>query len=145
MTKLTTLDLSPFYRASVGLDRLFDQLTSDYSYQANNGYPPHDIIRTGEDAYEIHLAIAGFEEGEVEVEFHDGQLRITGKRDRNTEDGSEYLHRGISGRSFEKSFTLADYVEVKGASTRNGILRIQLERVVPESMKPKNIAITYEG
>jgi len=144
MTKLTSLDLTPFYRQAIGIDSLFDRLMHNIdvaSSQANN-YPPYNIIKTGEDAYQIQIAIAGFAEGEVEINFHEGQLVITGEK--NTDDSdTQYLHRGISARKFIRTFQLSDYVEVKEAAMKDGILTVSLQRIVPEEMKPKRIAISY--
>jgi molecular chaperone IbpA len=145
MTKITSFDLAPFYRNTVGIDRLFDRITSQLDAAAGGGnYPPYDIVKTGEDNYEIRLAVAGFTQGEIDVEFHEGRLTINGRKDQVVETPAvEYLHAGIAHRSFQRVFTLADYVEVRGAVVKDGILTIKLERVVPESQKPKNIAITY--
>lgn len=144
MTKLTSLDLTPFYRQAIGIDSLFDRLMHNIdvaSSQANN-YPPYNIIKTGEDSYEIQIAVAGFAEGEVEINFHEGQLVITGEK--NTDDSdTQYLHRGISARKFIRTFQLSDYVEVREAAMKDGILTVSLQRIVPEEMKPKRIAISY--
>lgn len=147
MTRITSLDLTPFYRNTVGVDRLFDRLISQLdssSAQAGN-YPPYDIVRTGEETYEIRLAIAGFSQGELDVTFHNGELTINGEHKQEEKPECEYLHKGISSRKFTRNFTLADHVEVKSALARDGILTIALERVVPEEARPKSIAITYAG
>lgn len=146
MTKITSFDLTPFYRNTVGIDRLFDRITAQIDAAATGNYPPYDILRTGDDQYEIRVAAAGFSQGEIDVEFHEGRLTIRGQH-AQTEDETtvQYLHHGISARTFVRSFTLADYVEVKGAVMKDGILTVQLERVIPESQKPKSIAITYAG
>ena len=144
MTKITHLDLSPFYRQSVGVDRLFDRILTQFDQTAQVGnYPPHDIARTGEETYEIRLAVAGFAQGEIDVTFHDSQLTVTGEKKREDDAAYEYIHRGISARKFTRSFTLADHVEVKSALAQDGILTICLERIVPETARPKSIAITY--
>lgn len=142
MTRLTSYDLTPFYRNSVGLDRLFDRITSQIDSVQTN-YPPYDIVRIREDHYEIRIAAAGFRPGEIDVEFHEGRLVVTGQQD-DARQEVEYLHRGISARQWVRSFALADYVEVKDAVVRDGVLTISLERVVPEAMKPKKIAIAYQ-
>jgi molecular chaperone IbpA len=143
MTKLTALDLTPFYRHTVGVDRLFDRILDQFEHSSQVGnYPPHDVVKTGEETYEIRLAAAGFSQGEIDVTFHNGELTVTGEK--KTESvGVEYLHKGISTRKFSRCFMLADHVEIKAAVVRDGILTIQLERLVPESAKPKSIAITY--
>jgi molecular chaperone IbpA len=147
MTKITSFDLTPFYRNTVGIDRLFDRITSQIDAAASGNYPPYDIVRTSEDQYEIRLAAAGFAQGEIDVEFHEGKLTIKGAHssDYEADVTVEYLHHGISSRTFVRTFTLADYVEVKGAVMKDGILTVQLERLIPESQKPKSIAITYAG
>lgn len=142
MTKLTTLDLAPFYRSSVGLDRLFDRIT-DQLDSASGNYPPYDIIRVRDDVYEIRIAAAGFQQNEIEVEFHEGRLSIYSNREQQPQPEYEYLHHGISNRSWIRTFTLADYVEVKSARMQDGILTVRLERIIPEAMKPKKIAIEY--
>lgn len=143
MTKLTALDLTPFYRHTVGVDRLFDRILDQFEHSSQVGnYPPHDVVKTGEETYEIRLAVAGFSQGEVDVTFHDGELTVTGEK-KTEQSAVEYLHKGISARKFTRSFMLADHVEVKAAVVQDGILTIQLEHRVPESAKPKSIAITY--
>ena len=144
MTRLTTLDLSPFYRNSIGVDRLFDRLISQIDTSTTTNYPPYNILKTGENTFEVQVAVAGFSQGEIEVSVKDGDLIITGEK-LNTElpEGHEYTHQGISARRFVRSFSLADYVEVESAIARDGILTVKLERHIPEAMKPKTIAITY--
>jgi molecular chaperone IbpA len=144
MTKITAFDLSPFYRNTIGVDRLFDRITNQIDSAAGNNYPPYDIVKTGDDSYEIRVAAAGFRQGDIEVEFHEGRLTIQGNG-AGVEENVEYLHHGISSRSFTRTFTLADYVEVQSAEMQEGILRIKLERVVPEAMKPRKISIAYQS
>jgi molecular chaperone IbpA len=145
MTRLTSLDLTPFYRNAVGFDRLFDRLTANIDYAASNAtnYPPYDIIRTGDESYRIQLAVAGFQQADIKIELKEGVLSISGST--NKDDDVEYLHQGISARAFHRTFNLAEYVEVKGAVIKDGILKIDLERIVPEVMKPKTIEIKYEN
>jgi molecular chaperone IbpA len=145
MTKITSFDLAPFYRNTVGVDRLFDRITQQIDAAATGNYPPYDIVRTGDDTYEIRVAAAGFRQDEIEVEFHEGQLKISGSHDDGINTGIDYLHHGISNRSFLRTFSLADYVEVREAIMKDGILTVKLERVVPESQKPKKIAISYQA
>lgn len=144
MTRLTSLDLSPFYRNSIGVDTLFDRLINQIDTAATTNYPPYNIVKTGEHTFEVQVAVAGFSQGELEVSVKDGNLIITGEK-QNTElpEGHEYTHQGISARRFVRSFSLADYVEVDSAIARDGILTVKLERHIPEAMKPKTIAITY--
>jgi len=144
MTRLTTLDLSPFYRNSIGVDRLFDRLISQIDHGGTTNYPPYNILKTGENTFEVQVAVAGFSQGEIEVNVKDGDLIITGEKlNAELPEGHEYTHQGISARRFVRSFSLADYVEVESAIARDGILTVKLERRVPEAMKPKTIAITY--
>lgn len=142
MTKLSHLDLTPFYRNSVGVDRLFDRIINQIDMAASN-YPPYDIIRINDHTYEIRLAVAGFRQGDINVEFHEGRLTVSGQSNHDEQNPIDYLHHGISNRSFSRSFTLADYVEVKEAVCRDGILTVKLQREIPESQRPKSIAITY--
>lgn len=147
MTRLTTLDLSPFYRNSVGVDKLFDRLMGqiDAGGTAQN-YPPYNIVKTGDNTYEIQVAVAGFTQGEVSVNVNEGNLIITGEKvSTDLPEGHVYEHQGISARRFIRTFTLADYVEVTSAQSKDGILTVKLERQVPEAMKPKTIAISYES
>jgi molecular chaperone IbpA len=144
MTKITSFDLTPFYRNTVGIDRLFDRIVNQIDTAATTGnYPPYDIVKTGEESYEIRLALAGFRQENVSIELKDGRLIVEGSGP-GVSDGEEYLHHGISNRSFQRIFALADYVEVKSAVMRDGVLTVRLERIVPETLKPKKIEISYE-
>jgi molecular chaperone IbpA len=143
MTKFTHLDLAPFYRNSIGVDRLFDRITAQIDSAAAGNYPPYDIVKTSDNSYEIRVAVAGFCQAEIDVTFHDGQLIITGEKNRDDDNEHEYLHHGISARKFARTFSLADYVEVQSANAKDGILTVYLQRIVPESAKPKKIAITH--
>ena len=134
----TSFDFAPYRRSTVGFDRLFNLLESDM--RDDDGYPPFDIERQGEDSYRITLAVAGFGPDEIEVVAQQNQLTITGKRTEDKDLG-QYLHRGIAARPFERRFQLADFVEVRSADFENGLLSIALQRVVPEAMKPRKIAI----
>lgn len=138
---MTTIDLSPLYRSSIGFDRMASLLDSAMrSQKASTGFPPYDIEGTGENRYAITLAVAGFEESELEIQVENGVLRIRGKK--ADEDAEKtYLYRGIANRNFERKFNLADHVEVHGADLRNGLLTIELVKEVPEAMKPRSIAI----
>jgi molecular chaperone IbpA len=130
------LDYSPFFRSTVGFDRLLDLLESADTAQ---GYPPYNIERSDENNYRVTIAAAGFAEKDLGVEVADGVLTVTGKRDETAKPA--YLHQGIAGRAFERKFQLAEHVEVKGAKLENGLLHVDLERVVPEAKKPRRIAI----
>ena len=143
MTKITSFDLAPFYRNTIGMDRLFDRITRQIDAAATGNYPPYDIVVTGDNTYEIRVAAAGFQLEEIEIEYHEGQLTVTGTKE--TVQEQEYLHHGISNRSWVRSWTLADYVEVRAAVMKDGILTVKLERIVPETMKPKKIEISYQS
>ena len=134
----TTFDFTPYRRSTVGFDRLFDLLENDA--RPDDGYPPFDIVREGEDHYRIELAVAGFAPRDIEVVAQQNQLTVTGRRNADKDRG-EYLHRGIATRAFERRFQLADFIEVGNASFENGLLSIELKRVVPEAMKPRKIEI----
>ena len=136
------VDFSPFYRSTVGFDRLFSMLDSMGQPESAQTYPPYNIERTGEDAYRITMAVAGFGEDELELEAHRNVLTVKGeKTEKNESDSAELLYRGIAGRTFERRFQLADHVEVKGAALKNGLLHIDLVREVPEELKPRRISI----
>jgi molecular chaperone IbpA len=146
MTKISTFDLTPFYRSTVGIDSLFDRITRNIDMAANAGnYPPYDIVKTGDESYEIRIAAAGFRQDEIDVEVKDGQLVVQGGQSTEARPEVEYLHHGISNRSFIRTFQLSDYVEVKEAVMKDGILTVKLERMIPEAMKPKKIAISYQS
>jgi molecular chaperone IbpA len=134
-------DLTPLYRSTVGFDRLATILDQVMAADAGqNGYPPYNIEKTGEDAYRITIAVAGFAEDELSIESREGQLVVAGRK-AETEDKGAYLHRGIATRAFERRFQLADHVRAQNAVTENGLLHIDLVREVPEALKPRKIEI----
>lgn len=136
------VDFSPLYRSTVGFDRLFTMLDSLGQPDGGQTYPPYNIERTGEDAYRISMAVAGFSEDDISIEAHRNVLTIKGEKgEEQNSEGSEVLYRGIAARTFERRFQLADHVEVKGAELKNGLLHIELKRNIPEEMKPRKIAI----
>lgn len=135
------VDFTPLYRSTVGFDRLFTMLDSIGQPENSQSYPPYNIERTGEDAYRISMAVAGFSEEELSIEAHRNVLTIKGEKNDEQADGTEFLHRGIAARAFERRFQLADHVEVKGAELKNGLLHIELKRTIPEELKPRRIAI----
>ena len=137
---MRTLNLDPFWRTTVGFDRLFDMMDESLRFEPQDNYPPCNIVRTGEDAYRISLAVAGFKPEQINVTVHQNMLTISG-RVPEKQDQAEYVYRGIAARPFERRFSLADFVEVKHASFEDGLLQIELERQVPESMKPRKIDI----
>jgi molecular chaperone IbpA len=136
----THFDFAPYRRSTVGFDHLFDLLEAGARGDSSDGYPPFDIERSGDDMYRITLAVAGYRPDEIEVVAQRNQLTVTGRRAEDKED-SRYLHRGIAARPFERRFQLADFVEVGAATFDNGLLIIELQRVVPENLKPRKIAI----
>lgn len=136
----SNFDFAPYRRSTVGFDRLFDLLETDLRGDGGEGYPPFDLSRHGEDSYRITLAVAGFRPEDIEVVAKQNQLTVSGKRGESNDEG-QYLHRGIAARAFERRFQLADYIEVASADFDNGLLRIDLRRVVPDAMKPRKIAI----
>jgi molecular chaperone IbpA len=137
------VDFSPLYRSTVGFDRLFTILDSLAQPEGGqNTYPPYNIERTGEDAYRISMAVAGFSDQDISIEAHRNVLTVKGERkEEGNGEGSEVLYRGIAARSFERRFQLADHVDVLGAELKNGLLHIDLKRNVPEELKPRKIAI----
>jgi len=134
----TNFDFGPYRRSTVGFDRLFNLLEA--GAREDDGYPPFDIVKDGEDSYRITLAVAGFRPEDIEVVAQQNLLTVTGKRAEDDGKG-EYLHRGIAARPFERRFQLADFVEAGNASFENGLLSIALKRVVPEAMKLRRIEI----
>ena len=137
---MTSFDFTPLYRTSVGFDRLASMMSSANRQDQGNSYPPYNIRTMGENHYQITMAIAGFSEDDLDITTEHNHLVVTGKRAEEEEKG-EYLHRGIATRSFERRFNLADHVKVVAASLENGLLHIELEREIPEAMKPRKIKI----
>jgi molecular chaperone IbpA len=139
---MRAFDLSPLFRSTVGFDRLFDLLDTTGQYDATQAYPPYNIERTDETHYRITLAVAGFGEKDLSVEVREGVLSVHGKRDESERtEKSGYLYQGIAGRAFDRRFQLAENVEVRGAKLENGLLHVDLERIVPEEQKPRRIQI----
>ncbi len=139
---MTTIDLSPLYRSSIGFDRMGSLLDSALrTEKTGTGYPPYDIEVHGENDYSITLAVAGFEESELDIQVEKGVLSVRGKKESGDAKDRNYLYQGIANRSFERKFNLADFIEVTGADLSNGLLTISLMKEIPEAMKPKSIAI----
>lgn len=139
------VDFSPLYRSTVGFDRLFSMLDGIGQPEQAQAYPPYNIERTGENAYRITMAVAGFDESELSIESRANVLTVKAeKADENKESEGEFLYRGIAKRAFERRFQLADHVEVQNASLKNGLLHIDLLRNIPEAMKPRRIAIVSD-
>ena len=137
--KMRNFDLTPLYRASVGFDRMADVMDRALSADIAS-YPPYNIEKTGENAYRISIAVAGFSADDLTVEVKDGAVIVSGRKASEDESRS-FLHRGIANRAFERRFTLADHVRVEGASHEDGMLNIDLVREIPEALKPRRIEI----
>jgi molecular chaperone IbpA len=135
---MRTYDFAPLWRSTIGFDRLFDLLDETQRASEDN-YPPYNIERLGEDRYQISLALAGFAPDEIAITAEQNVLTVEGRK--ADKEQHEYLYQGISARPFKRQFNLADYVQVKGASFDNGLLRVELVREVPEAMKPRRISI----
>ena len=136
-------DLTPLYKSTVGFDHVASILEQLAAADTDNGYPPYNIERVDENNYRITMAVAGFSQGDLEIEVREGMLRVTGTRPEKEQEDSEtvFLHRGIASRNFERRFRLAEHVEVSGAKLENGLLHIDLRRELPDAMKPRKIEI----
>ena len=134
----SAFDFAPFRRSTVGFDRLFDMLENNTVGNGEN-YPPFDLIRVDDNKYRIEIAVAGFKRDEIEITSHQNVLIIRGQKSEDT--GSDYVHRGIATRSFERRFALADHIQVTGADLKDGMLSLDLLREIPEAMKPRKIEI----
>ncbi len=134
-------DFAPFRRSTIGFDRLFDLLEASARQSAGENYPPFNLERLAEDRYRITLAVAGFKADEIDITAQQNLLLVAGKKAESDGQGSAYLHLGIATRSFERRFELADFVRVENANLADGLLTIDLLREVPETMKPKKIAV----
>jgi molecular chaperone IbpA len=138
---MRTIDLTPLYRTIVGFDRMARLIETGARLDTAPGWPPYNIEQTGEDAYQIELAVAGFGPDDLSIELKEGLLTVTGKK-LLADDGRTFLHRGIAERGFERRYQLADHVRVTGANLEHGMLTLALVREVPEALKPRKIAIT---
>ena len=137
MNRVTTLTLPDLHKTLLG----FDRLVEDFQSFNNAGYPPYNVEKSGDDKYQITLALAGFVRDDIKINIQEGTLTVAGEKADSKDDGIEYLHRGIANRSFTRNWSLAEYVEVVEAKMENGMLYIALERIVPEEKKPKSIKI----
>jgi molecular chaperone IbpA len=145
--EIRSLDLPAFvnqiHRQTIGFDRLFEDLNRTFANSRTDGnYPPHNVVKLDDTHYIIELAVAGFSEKEIDLELKENILTVKGEQIK-PEIEVEYLHKGISARNFVRTFPLAEHIEVRGATVKNGILSIALEQVIPEENKPKKIAITF--
>ena len=149
MTNFTlhTIDLPAFanqiHRQAIGFDSIFEELNRTFANTKTEGnYPPHKIVKLDDTHYVIEVAVAGFAEDEIDVELKENVLTVKGEQNKDQEE-IEYLHKGISARNFVRTFPLAEHIEVRGATVKNGILAVALEQVIPEEDKPKKIQITF--
>jgi molecular chaperone IbpA len=140
MTQLQRFDTAALNRALVGFDRIFDDMERRFANQISNNYPPFNIAKVSENRYSIDIAVTGFHKDEVAVTIEANELTVRGERKRDDTE-VEYLHRGLALRDFERTFTLAEHMKIQGASVQNGILHIEIEREIPEEMKPRIIDI----
>lgn len=142
MNAINRFDTNALNRALIGFDTMFDSLERRFATQVQNNYPPHNIIRTGENTYAIEVAVAGFAKHEISVALEDNELTIKGEKPEvEAELEIQYLHRGLASRNFARVFPLAEHIKVKGAEIKDGILTVKLERIVPEELKPRIIEV----
>lgn len=141
MNQLTRLDTNALNRAMIGFDRLFDDFGKNFANTVQTNYPPYNVIKTGENDYAIEVAVTGFSTDEIEVKVEHEQLVISAASTEQAADTTEYLYRGLAARDFTRRFSLADHVQVVDATVANGLLTVTLTRVLPESLKPRKIAI----
>lgn len=136
---MRTIDFAPLWRSTIGFDHLAELVDTQLRQANDDSYPPYNIERSGEDAYRITLAVAGFGPNDIAVTAEQNTLTVEGRKE--GKDERQYLHQGIAARPFRRVFSLADYVQVRGASIKDGLLIVDLVREVPEAMKPRRIAI----
>jgi molecular chaperone IbpA len=139
---MRAIDFSPLFRSTVGFDRMSRLLdTAMEQAERSENYPPYNIEKTGEDAYRITLAVAGFSQDDIEITAQENQLVVKASHDAEADNEKQFLHRGIAGRAFERTFQLADHIRVVSAEMENGLLHIALEREIPEALKPRTIEV----
>jgi molecular chaperone IbpA len=141
MNQIVRFDTNSLNRALLGFDTLFNDFEHRFANQINSNYPPYNILKRDENSYEIQIAVTGFEKDEVVVEIDQNNLIVRAERKGVDSPDVEYLHRGLASRSFERSWTLAEYVEVGEGTIKNGVLTIDLKRIVPEALKPRVLKI----
>jgi len=144
MNQLVRFDTSALNRALLGFDEIFNNFENRFANQINNNYPPYNIVKHDENSYEIQLAVTGFDKDEITVEIDQNNLIVRGKRQETESQESAYLHRGLAARDFMRTWTLAEHMEVGEGRIKNGVLTIELKRIVPESLKPRLLKITAE-
>jgi len=141
LVRFDTNALNQLNRAILGFDNFFDNFEQRFANQINNNYPPYNILKHNEDSYEIEIAVTGFEKDEITVEIDQNELVVKGQRKEIDEDEPTYIHRGLATRDFTRSWTLAEHMEVGEGKIKNGVLTIELKRVVPEALKPRVLKI----
>lgn len=141
MTRITNLDFPSFHRSTIGFDKMFEELNRSFANSQSNGYPPYNIVQHNDNEFSISLAVAGFSMEDITVTKDKNTLSIEGKSPKTAEEEKNYLHKGVAARSFNREFTLADYVEVDKAELKLGMLNITLKREVPKELQPKKISI----
>lgn len=144
MNQLVRFDTHALNKALLGFDNLFDNIENRFANQINNNYPPYNIVKKDDNSYELEVAVTGFTPEEITVEIDQNQLIIKGHRQREEDTEVQYLHRGLATRDFTRMWTLAEHMEVGEGHIKNGVLRIALQRVVPETLKPRVLKITAE-
>ena len=144
MNQLVRFDTSALNRALLGFDEIFNNFENRFANQLKDNYPPYNILKHNEDSYEIQLAVTGFDKDEITVEIDQNNLIVRGKRQDTESQESAYLHRGLAARDFMRTWTLAEHMEVGEGRIKNGVLTIELKRIVPESLKPRLLKITAE-
>ena len=142
--QLVRFDTNALNKALLGFDSLFNDLEGRFANQVNNNYPPYNILKHSDDSYELEVAVTGFAQEEITVEIDQNQLIVKGERNRDEETDTQYIHRGLATRDFTRSWTLAEHMEVGEGRIKNGVLTIELKRVVPEALKPRVLKIKGE-
>ena len=142
--QLVRFDTNALNRALLGFDTLFNDVEQRFGNQVNNNYPPYNVLKHDENTYEIQVAVTGFDKKEITVEIDQNQLIVKGEHSGEEDTTTQYLHRGLATRNFTRSWTLAEHMEVGDGKIKNGILTIELKRVVPEALKPRVLKITTE-
>lgn len=144
MTQLVRFDTNALNRALLGFDSMFDDFEHRFANQLKDNYPPYNIVKHDDASYEIEIAVTGFAKDEVTVEIDQNQLIVKGVRDKSNDITAEFLHRGLSFRDFTRSWTLAEHMEVGEGKIKNGVLIIELKRIVPDALKPRVLKIKAE-
>jgi molecular chaperone IbpA len=144
MNQLVRFDTNALNKALLGFDSLFNDIEGRFANQINNNYPPYNILKHSEDSYELEVAVTGFTQEDITVEIDQNQLIVKGERKRDEDTETKYIHRGLATRDFTRSWTLAEHMEVGEGRIKNGVLTIELNRVVPEALKPRVLKIKGE-